>query len=121
MPIKHLDTTNMTDFIDNNTIAVIDFWAQWCAPCLAFAKTFEKVAEEYKDIGFGKVDIEAHPELSDLFQIRSIPHLLIFKEGIAIYSEAGSLPESTLVELLEQAISVDVSEIKKEVGGEEGQ
>lgn len=119
MSIKQLEPQNFTDFLDNNKIAVVDFWAEWCAPCLAFAKIFDKVASEYKDIGFGKVDIESYPELSELFQVRSIPHLLIFKEGVAIYSESGSMPESTLIDLIEQAILVDVSDVKSETGGEE--
>lgn len=118
MPILHLNTKNFTDFIDNNTVAVVDFWAEWCAPCLAFANTYEKVAGQYDEVKFGKVDIQEFPQLAELFQIKSIPHLIIFKEGIAIYSESGSIPESTFTSLIEQAISIDVSEVKKKIDKE---
>ncbi len=119
MPIVHLHTDNFSEFIEKNQIVIVDFWAEWCAPCLAFGKIYEQAAAKYKQLGFGKVDIEEHPELAELFQIRSIPHLVIFKEGIAIYSEAGSMPASTLEGLIEQAISADVSKIKNELGDEE--
>lgn len=101
--------------IRDNDIVVIDFWAVWCAPCRQFAHVFEKVAGQYNNIAFAKVNIEEEPDLAEAFQIRSIPHLMVFKQGIAIYSEAGSMPESTLKELVEQALKADVSEIKAQI------
>ena len=102
-------------YINKNSIVFIDFWAEWCAPCKAFAKVYEAIAKEYPDIQFAKVNIEEEQELSDSLQIRSIPHLMIFKEGILIYSEAGSMPESTLKDLVKQAIAADVTEIKEKI------
>lgn len=93
-------------------IIFIDFWATWCAPCKQFSVVYEQAAKLYPTIWFGQVNIEAEAELSDVFQIQSIPHLIVFKQGVAIYSESGSLPLSTLKELAEQALSVDVSAIK---------
>jgi len=101
--------------IENNDIVFIDFWASWCAPCKQFAHVYERVAYSYKNIVFTKVNIEEESELADVFHIRSIPHLMVFKQGIAIYSEAGSMPESTLKELVEQALVADVSEIKAQL------
>lgn len=77
------------------------------------------VAEQYPTVQFAKLNIEDEPELAEVFQIRSIPHLMVFKEGIAIYSEAGSMPESVLKDLIEQAINVDVSEIRAQINQEE--
>ncbi len=105
--------------INNNEIVFIDFWASWCAPCKQFAHVYERVAGSYKNIYFAKVNIEEESELADIFQIRSIPHLMVFKQGIVIYSEAGSMPESTLKELVEQALAADVSEIKAQLKEED--
>lgn len=105
-------STQFEAFIAENKLVIIDFWASWCVPCKQFALTYERVAKKYPTIIFAKINMEEEGELAELFNIRSIPHLMVFKEGIAIYSEAGSMPESTLQELVDQAISVDVSEIK---------
>lgn len=101
--------------IENNQLVFVDFWAPWCAPCKQFATTFERVAALHSDIVFAKVNIESEHELAETFQIRSIPHLMVFKQGIAIYSEAGSMPESTLKELVEQALDADVSAIREQL------
>ena len=74
----------------------------------------------YEHIVFAKVNIEEEHVLAETFQIRSIPHLMVFKQGIAIYSEAGSMPESTLKELVQQALDADVSEIKAQLDAGEG-
>ena len=101
--------------IRDNDIVIIDFWAQWCAPCRQFSHVYEQVAAQYGTIFFAKINIEEEPELSEAFHIRSIPHLMVFKQGIVIYSEAGSMPESTLKELVEQAMNADVTAIKSQL------
>ena len=92
-------------------ILFIDFWAPWCHPCLQFEEIYAKTAELYPSIVFSKINIEQSPDLAELFEIRSIPHLMVFKQGIAIYSDSGSIPFSTLKELAEQALTADVSKI----------
>ena len=95
-------------FIHDHELIFIDFWATWCAPCMQFAKIYEKVAIKHPDIVFAKINIETEQELAESFHIRSIPHLMVLKQGIIIYSEAGSMPESTLTELIQQARDADV-------------
>lgn len=119
-PVVHvLGQANFEEMIDTHEIVIIDFWAQWCAPCKQFAKTYEKVASECKQVLFASVNIEEQPDLAETFEIRSIPHLMVFKQGIVIYSEAGSMPESTLKELVEQALKADVSALRQQIDEEE--
>ncbi len=116
-----LTSANFESSIKNNKILLIDWWAEWCQPCMQFATIYEKVAAMYPDIMFGKINIAKEEDLSQAFHIRSIPHLMILKDEIAIYSEAGSIPKSTLKELVDQALVVDVSEIRSKMEQEQEQ
>lgn len=116
--VQALNSASFETLLGQGGIIFVDFWAKWCAPCRQFTPVFERVAEQYENIVFASVDVEKETELADLFQIRSIPHLMVFKSGIAIYSESGTLPESVLHELAAQALNVDVSGILKELDEE---
>ena len=105
--------------LQKNDIVFLDFWASWCAPCKVFGQTYEKVASLNKEIVFGTINIEDQQALAETFHIQSIPHLMVFKQGIAIYSESGIIPESTLNELVQQALAVDVSGIRAELDKDE--
>jgi len=115
MSSQILKSAQFEAMIQENELVFIDFWAEWCAPCKQFSKTYEQVSEQFPSITFTKVNIEEEAELADFFEIRSIPHLMVFKAGIVIYSDAGSMPESALKELAQQAIDADVSEIKAQL------
>ena len=116
--IKSISGSTFEKLIQDNEIVILDFWASWCAPCKQFSPTFERVSTQFESVLFAKVNIEEEHELAEVFQIRSIPHLMVFKQGIVIYSEAGSMPESTLKELVQQAIDADVSQIKADLDKE---
>jgi thioredoxin len=107
------DTLHST--IVDNAIVIIDFWAPWCGPCKSFAPIYEKVSEKYDDIVFAKVNTEVEQELAGSFKIRSIPTLMIFREQIVIFSQAGMLPEPALVELIGKARGLDMERVKREV------
>jgi thioredoxin 1 len=115
---KVIKASEFEAFINTHDIVFVDFWATWCAPCRQFGVVYEKVAAQYPTVTFSKVNIEEEQALAEIFHIRSIPHLMVFKQGIAIYSEAGSMPESTLKELVQQAIDADVTDIRKEMDAE---
>jgi len=120
MDIVHLDKDNFDSVVASNDIVIIDFWATWCAPCVAFSDVYEQVAAAHPDILFTKVDVEAESELASDFNIRSIPHLMVLKEGIAVFSDSGAMPASGLNELISQARNVDISEVKKKIAAEDG-
>lgn len=105
----------LEDTIANNDIVIIDFWAPWCGPCKSFAPIYDTVSEKYEDIVFAKVNTEDEQELAASFQIRSIPTLMIFRNQIAIFSQAGMLPESGLVEVIGKTKELDMDQVRKEV------
>ncbi|MDF1758835.1 MAG: thioredoxin family protein [Legionellaceae bacterium] len=113
--VQNIKSGNFEKLIKENEIVFVDFWANWCVPCKNFAPIYEEASKLYPSIVFAQVDVEKEQELSDIFEIRSVPHLMVFKKGIAIYSESGIMPESTLKELAQQAINADVSEIVAQI------
>lgn len=100
-------------------IVVLDWWAAWCGPCRAFAPVFERAAAKHADIVFGKVDTEAQPTLAREFGIRSIPTLMVFREGILIYEQPGALPPAAFDQLIAQARAVDMAEVRRQIADRE--
>ena len=121
MATIELTKDNFNDVVNNNDVVIIDFWASWCGPCVRFAPTFEKVSEQYPDIVFAKVDTEAQQELAGHFQIRSIPTLMVFKEQIGVFQQAGALPEQGLLELVQQVEGLDMDKVRAEILADEGE
>lgn len=110
---------NFSSVIASHDTVIVDFWAPWCGPCRSFAPIFEKTSEQYPDVVFGKVDTDDQQELAAVFQIRSIPTLMIFRQKIIIFSQPGMLPASSLVEVLEKAQALDMEQVKREIAEQE--
>ncbi len=110
-----LTNENFETTIVDNDFVIVDFWAQWCGPCKSFAPIYEKVSEDFPNVVFGKLDTEAHQAIAGHFQIRSIPTLMIFREKVMIFNQAGAMPEASLRSLLEKAAEIDMAEVHKEI------
>ena len=106
---------NLNEVIDNNQIVIVDFWAEWCGPCKSFAPTFAAASEEHDGVVFAKVNTEEQQELGAMFQIRSIPTLMVFKEQIVVFSQAGALPASALTELVKNAEELDMDMVREQI------
>ncbi len=119
MAYIELTADNFNETVEKNEIVIIDFWAEWCGPCKAFGPVFEKVAEENTDITFAKVNTEVQQELSGHFQIRSIPTLMILKEKIVVFNQAGALPENGLKDLIKQVKELDMNMVREEIAKNE--
>ena len=101
-----------------NGIVVLDWWASWCGPCLAFAPVFEKASSDHPDIVFGKVNTDEESELSGAFGIRAIPTLMIFRDGILLFNQAGMLSADQLNELLNRTRALDMETVRRQVADE---
>lgn len=107
------DTLEAT--INDNDFVIIDFWAPWCGPCKNFAPIYSEVSEKHPDIVFAKVDTEAEQELGAMFQIRSIPTLMIFREQVIIFSQPGMLPGPQFEDVIAKARALDMDEVRRQV------
>ena len=115
MAVLNLTQLNFDETIANNEIVIIDFWAPWCGPCLQFAPTFKETSEKVDGVAFAKINTEDEQALGAHFKIRSIPTLMIFREGIGIFSQPGSISGKDLEDLLEKAKAIDMDEVRKEL------
>ena len=110
-----LTKNNFELVVSGNDLVVVDFWAPWCAPCRAFAPTFDKASEQHADVVFAKVNTEEEQEVAGAFNIRSIPTLMVFREKVILYSEAGSLPAQALEQVITQVKGVDMPAVHREI------
>jgi thioredoxin 1 len=114
-----LTKDNFEDVVTGNDIVVVDFWAPWCGPCKGFAPVFEQASDKYKDVVFAKVNTDEEQELAGHFAIRSIPTLMVFREKVVLFSQAGALPAQGLDSIVEQAKALDMKQVHDDIAAQE--
>ena len=115
MATVEMSESSFNEIIDGNNLVIIDFWAEWCGPCRAYAPVFERVSDLFPEVVFAKVDTEVEKALAGSFGIRSIPTTIAFKEGIGVFMQPGALPEESLKDLIGKLQGLDMDEVRVDV------
>ena len=115
MPTIELTHGVFETTIASEGITFVDFWAEWCSPCKAFGPVFEDASNKHPDVTFGKVDTEAEQALSQAANIRSIPTLMAFRDGVLVFSQPGALPAASLEEVITAVKGLDMEDVRKQV------
>ena len=115
MATINITAENFEETITDNDIVLVDFWADWCAPCKRFGPVYEKASEEYDGIVFAKLDTDANYELTSQLGIEGIPTLMAFREGVLVFNQAGALPGQALKQVLDAVKGLDMEEVHAQV------
>ena len=121
MATVELTKDNFEEVVTANQMVVVDFWAPWCGPCKGFAPVFEAASEKHQDVVFAKVNTDVEQDLAGYFGIRSIPTLMVFREKVILFSQAGALPAAGLDSVITQAKALDMAQVHQEIAGQQSQ
>ncbi|MEV4351258.1 thioredoxin family protein [Actinoplanes sp. NPDC049596] len=119
-----MSTVNLTKesfqaAVTGDGIVLVDWWADWCAPCKSFAPVFERASENHPEITFAKVDTEAEERLAAIAGISSIPTLMVFRDGVMVFSEPGALSAAALETVITAVQELDMDDVRAKLDAAE--